>query len=103
MRWVACEPLTDAHRRIGPDGLEIGCWIAQTHFHKGYATEAAAVLTAAALSTVGIRCVEIHHDKANVASAAVPRRLDYHLVSERPDEDPAAGGTGIEWIWRIEH
>ena len=90
------------HRRIGPDGLEIGYWIAESQCHKGYATEAAAVLTAAALSMDGIRCAEIHHDTANLASAAVPRRLGYQFVDERPAVDPAPGGTGINWIWRTE-
>ena len=89
------------HRRIGPEGLEIGYWIAHAYCHHGYATEAAAALTAVALSTDGIRRVEIHHDKANTASAAVPRRLGYDFVIERPAKDPAPGGAGIEWVWRL--
>jgi RimJ/RimL family protein N-acetyltransferase len=90
------------HRRIGPDGLEIGYWVARSQCRRGYATEAAALLTATALSIDGIDRVEIHHDKANIASAGVPRRLGYRFVLERPDEETAPGGTGIEWVWRIE-
>lgn len=90
------------HHRIGPDGLEIGYWIAQQHCRLGYATEAAAVLSAAALGMEGVHRVEIHHDKANLASAGVPRRLGFRFVGERLDDDPAPGGAGIEWIWRNE-
>lgn len=90
------------HRRIGPDGLEIGYWVAQPHCWHGYASEAAAVLTAAALSIAGIRRVEIHHDRENIASAGVPRRLGYRFIGERPADEPAPGGAGISWVWRIE-
>ena len=90
------------HRRIGPDGLEIGYWVAQPHCRRGYASDAAAALTAAALSTEGIRRVEIHHDKENVASAGVPRRLGYRFIGERPSDEPAPGGAGISWVWRTE-
>jgi RimJ/RimL family protein N-acetyltransferase len=45
--------------------------------------------------------VEIHHDKANVASAGVPRRLGYTYVSEQPDEPTAPGEIGIDCTWRV--
>ena len=77
-------------------------WIERAHCRMGYATEASAVLTTGALSLEGIERVEIHHDKANVASAGIPRRLGYRFVCERRDDDPAPGGVGIEWVWRME-
>ncbi len=86
------------HHRIGPDGREIGYWVAQAQCRRGYASEAAALLTAAAFAMEDVRRVEIHHDKANVASAGVPRRLGYRFIVERPNEDGAPGGTGIEWV-----
>jgi RimJ/RimL family protein N-acetyltransferase len=66
------------HARIGPDGLEIGYWLAADATGKGFATEAAAALTRAALRQPGIQRVQIRCDPLNVASAAVPRRLGYH-------------------------
>jgi RimJ/RimL family protein N-acetyltransferase len=90
------------HRRIGPDGLEIGYWVAQPHCRRGYASEAAALLTATALEMEGIRRVEIHHDWLNVACGGVPRRLGYRFIGDRPADEPAPGGAGISWICRIE-
>jgi RimJ/RimL family protein N-acetyltransferase len=88
--------------RFGPDVLEIGYWIHVSFVRQGLATMVAALLTDTAFSVAGIRHVEIHHDKANVASAGVPRRVGYRLVGEQPDEAAAPADTGIECIWRME-
>ena len=90
------------HRRLGPDVLEIGYWIHASFVRRGLATKVAALLTDAAFSLPGITRVEIHHDKANFASAGVPRRLGYRLVGEQPDGTAAPADTGIECIWRME-
>jgi RimJ/RimL family protein N-acetyltransferase len=90
------------HRRLGPDVLEIGYWIHASFVRQGLATRVAALLTDTALSVAEIRHVEIHHDKANVASAGVPRRLGYRFVGEQPDEAAAPADTGIECIWRMQ-
>lgn len=79
------------HRRIGPDGLEIGYWLHADHVGRGYATELSSALTSAAFTLPGIERVEIHHDARNVRSAAVPRRLGYDLVVE----------TSSERAWRV--
>ena len=50
----------------------------------------------------GIDAVEIHHDRANVRSAAVPRRLGFTFVGEEPDEPEAPGEAGIDCAWRAE-
>jgi RimJ/RimL family protein N-acetyltransferase len=89
------------HRRIGPAGLEIGYWIHVDHVHRGYASELAAALTTAAFALPRIERVEIHHDRANTASAAVPRRLGYTLTDEQPREIVAPGQEGIGWIWTV--
>jgi len=65
---------------VGDDTLEIGYWIDSRHLHRGYATESAAALTPAAFSIPSIARVEIRCDPANVASAAIPRRLGYLYV-----------------------
>lgn len=89
------------HHRIGPGGLEIGYWIHPAFLRRGLATRTARMLTDAALSLPGIARVEIHHDKANQASAGVPRKLGYEWLGESPDEPEAPADLGIEWRWRI--
>lgn len=87
------------HRRVGPDAVEIGYWIHVDHIRSGYATEAAEALTVAAFDVPGIDRVEIHHDKANTASAGIPRRLGFTLAGETPDERTAPGEIGIDCRW----
>jgi ribosomal-protein-serine acetyltransferase len=90
------------HRRIGPGGLEFGYWIHPELTRRGYATAAARLMTDAALSLPDIDRVEIHHDKANIASAGVPRRLGFELVEERFDGVQAPAESGIECVWRMD-
>lgn len=94
------------HRRGSPDSLEIGYWIDVRHTRLGYAKEAAAALTEAALNVPDVERVEIHHDKANVASGRIPARLGYELTGEWPQERVAPAEVGIECRWvltRSEH
>lgn len=89
------------HRRLGPNGLEIGYWTHAAFLRQGIATAAARALTDAALAVPHITHVEIHHDQANVASAGVPRRLGYHLMGEAADRPAAPAEVGIECRWRM--
>jgi ribosomal-protein-serine acetyltransferase len=89
------------HRRVGPRGLEIGYWVHVGHVGRGYATKAAALLTTAAFSDPEVGFVEIHHDKANVRSAGVPRRLGFTMLGERPDEISAPGEVGVDCQWQV--
>ena len=88
------------HRRIEPDAIEIGYWLHVDHVGHGYATAAAGGLTKVALAMPDINRVEIHTDEANVASAAIPRRLGYRLdrVDVGPPETKAATGRLQIWI-----
>jgi RimJ/RimL family protein N-acetyltransferase len=90
------------HHRIGAGGLEIGYWIHPEFLRRGLATRVARMLTDAAFSVPGIARVEIHHDKANVPSAGVPRKLGFEWLGESPDEPEAPADLGIEWRWRME-
>lgn len=90
------------HRRIGPGGLEIGYWIHVDFLRRGLATRAVRVLTHAAFEVPGITAVEIHHDRANQASAGVPRKLGFEWLGESPDAPEAPGEEGLEWRWRME-
>jgi RimJ/RimL family protein N-acetyltransferase len=93
---------TGLHRRIGPDGLEIGYWVHVAWVGRGIATRAARLLTEVALGLPGIDRVEIHHDRANVASAGVPRRLGYAFVGTQERAPQAPAETGTVCVWRIE-
>ena len=71
--------------RRGPGTLEIGYWVHVEHVGRGLATEATRALTVAGLALPDVDRIEIHCDRANAPSAAVPRKLGYHLV---PPSDP---------------
>jgi RimJ/RimL family protein N-acetyltransferase len=90
------------HHRVGPHGLEIGYWTHPAFLRRGVATRAAAMLTEAALALPSITHVEIHHDKANLASAGVPRKLGFEWMGEVADEPEAPGDVGIECRWRMD-
>ncbi len=92
---------TGLHRRRGPHGLEIGYWVAAARTGQGIATEVARLLTTAAFEVPGIDFVEIHHDRANVASARVPEKLGYVFVGEAPSEITAPGQLGVDCTWRM--
>jgi RimJ/RimL family protein N-acetyltransferase len=81
--------------------LEIGYWVHVAHVRLGYATEMSEALTHLAFGIDEIERVEIHHDKANVASAGVPRRLGFGLLSETPDEISAPGEIGVDCAWIV--
>jgi ribosomal-protein-serine acetyltransferase len=90
------------HRRRGPAALEMGYWIHPSFTGRGLATTVARLLTDAAFSVPGVTHVEIHIDKANSASAGVPRRLGFQLVRETSDEVSAPAEIGIDCAWRMD-
>lgn len=91
-------------RRIGPGGLEIGYWIHPDWTGRGLVTMTAAALTRAAFALPGTTHVEVHHDAANLASGAVPRRLGFTEVSRTADTERSAapGETGVSVVQRID-
>lgn len=89
------------HRRLGPDALEIGYWIHARYLRQGFATEMARALTTAAFGIPEIERVEIHHDKANVASSGVPRTLGFTMIGEHEDEVTSPGEAGVECRWAM--
>lgn len=89
------------HRRLGPEGLEIGYWLHVDFTGRGVMTAAVRLLTDAAFSVPMIELIEIHHDRANSASAGIPRRLGYTLAAEVADEPQAPADTGVEWQWQL--
>jgi RimJ/RimL family protein N-acetyltransferase len=87
------------HRRPAEGSIELGYWIAASQAGQGYGTSAGKALTSVALALPGVDRVEIHCDAANVASAAIARKLGYRLerIEERHPETP--GETGRLMIW----
>jgi len=86
--------------RAGPGALEIGYWVDVRHVRQGIATTASGILSDAALAFDGIERVEIHCDEANLASAAIPRRLGYRLdrIEDAPKQAPSETGRNMVWV-----
>jgi RimJ/RimL family protein N-acetyltransferase len=68
---------TGFHTRIGDDQLEIGYWIHKDYINQGLVTESTAALVKVAFEMIHIHRLEIHCDPANLASAAIPRKLGF--------------------------
>ena len=90
---------TGLHRRDRPDTVEIGYWVHADHLRRGYATEVAGALTEAAFEIPGIDRVQIRHDKANTASAGIPRSLGFTWVGEDDVEKMAPADSGVRVVW----
>ena len=130
MPWVALEPLTleqrtawianggdsigifqgdgvvggtGLHDRLGdPAGREIGYWVRDGLTGRGIATQAARQMIERAFAIEGVTYVEIHHDKANLASRRVPEKLGFTLIRERKDQITAPAEIGISCDWRLD-
>jgi len=85
--------------RAERSALEIGYWVHVDHLRLGYATEMASALTDAAFGVGGVERVEIHHDRANLKSRAVPARLGFTFEGEHPDDPVAPAEEGIDCTW----
>jgi RimJ/RimL family protein N-acetyltransferase len=68
---------TGLHTRIGARQLEIGYWIHKDYINQGLVTESTAALIKVAFELIHVHRLEIHCDPANVASAAIPRKLGF--------------------------
>jgi len=68
---------TGLHPRIGERQLEIGYWIDKDFINQGLVTESTAALIKVAFELMHVHRIEIHCDPANVASAAIPRKLGF--------------------------
>ncbi|MEU4985310.1 GNAT family N-acetyltransferase [Streptomyces sp. NPDC021969] len=80
--------------------LEIGYWVCSPATGRGLATRAAAALTEEGLGLPGVKAVEIHCDRANARSAAIPPRIGYRLLRVEPDEPQTAAEAGQSMVWR---
>jgi RimJ/RimL family protein N-acetyltransferase len=85
--------------RLGEASAEIGYWIAASQAGRGYATAAGAAITGVALALPGVSRVEIQCDAANVASAAIARKLGFRLDRVEQRAPAVPGETGRLMIW----
>lgn len=83
--------------RVGPGRIELGYWIRRCQERHGFATEAAAALSGAALDTGCLREVVMHIHPANAASRRVPEKLGYALAERRAmrSAQATAGASAI--------
>lgn len=89
--------------RVGPGALEIGYWLHVAATGRGIATEATALLTREAIEVCGASRVEIRCDERHERSAAIPRRLGYHLAAMIPIEPaPADGRSSQLQVWVLD-
>ena len=90
------------HRRVGPGAVEIGYWVRTDRHGRGYATRATAALTDAVFTHLAdVDRVEIHMDRANVASARVPEKLGFRRRGIERREQVALGHTGEAYVWQV--
>ena len=90
------------HTRAGEGALEIGYWIDKDHIGLGLASEASAALTKVAFEIFKVNRVEIHCDPANLASAAIPRKLGYTLEATlRQRSADYYGNPSDSMIWTL--
>jgi len=115
-RWEAAEgfmfAITDGddlllgtcglHRQQSADSWEIGYWVRAGRTGEGIATSATQALVEAAFSLDSISSLEIHHDGANIASAAVSMKAGFARAAERHDDPVAPGEIGIDVTWRLD-
>jgi ribosomal-protein-serine acetyltransferase len=86
-----------------PDAVEIGYWLHPAHTGHGYVTLAIGLVIEEAFAMPWVERIQIWHDAANTASAAVPRRLGFTEVARRsPPREPAFGSeVGIDVVWEL--
>lgn len=85
------------------DALEIGYWVRSDRTRLGYASTAARALVDAGFAYVpNIKRIRISMDVANVASAAVARKLGFNFLGEVPREVVAGGHSGSSAIWEMD-
>jgi RimJ/RimL family protein N-acetyltransferase len=86
--------------RAGENTAEIGYWVRSDRTGRGHATAATrGAATAAFAHLPHVDQLIVRMDAANVASAAIPRKLGFRLDHEedRPLEAPAHTGRGYVW------
>lgn len=74
--------------------FEIGYWVRTSYAGKGFVTEGVGALALFAFKVLKAQRVEIRCDAANEKSAAVARRLGFHLEARLEQNEPKRVGGG---------
>lgn len=95
--------MCQSYRGPVPGGWRMGYWLHPAAVGQGTATRATAGLVAEMFALPDVEYLEITHDLANTASAAVPRRLGFTEVRrERAAPPVVPSGSGVEVVWRLD-
>lgn len=70
------------HPRVGPLGVEVGYWIAESALRQGYAREALAALCHEAFARDDVDRVELHIEPHNAASIALAGKAGFSLEAQ---------------------
>lgn len=90
------------HPHVGAGGLAIGYWIRTDATRQGLATEVAEALCAAAFARAGVERVEVHCDRDNDRSAAIPKHLGFTLTRTFPQDVITTRGRQRETqVWTL--
>jgi RimJ/RimL family protein N-acetyltransferase len=73
--------------RVGPGAIEIGYWISTPMAGRGFATEAARLLTTVGFAMPGIAQIEMHCARDNLASRKIPDKLGYRVLVDSKSSD----------------
>ncbi|HET9914140.1 MAG TPA: GNAT family protein [Anaerolineales bacterium] len=92
---------TGLHPRIGERQLEIGYWIHKDYVNQGLATECTAALVKVAFELIHVHRIEIHCDPANVASAAIPRKLGFTHEGTLRAKTSFLDGWSDSMVWGL--
>ncbi len=92
---------TGLHPRIGERQLEIGYWIRKDFINQGLVTECTAALVKVAFELIHVHKIEIHCDPANLASAAIPRKLGFIHEGTLRAKTPFLDGWSDSMVWGL--
>lgn len=92
--------MLDAH---GPGVAELGYWLAQPVWRRGYGTEMVQAMCDSGFRDLGLGAITAAVDPANDASNALARRLGFRLERVEPSHDRGLRGPPAPaHIWRLD-
>lgn len=92
---------TGLHPRVGERQLEIGYWMHKDFINQGLVTECTAALIKVAFELIHVHRLEIHCDPANLASAAIPRKLGFTHEGTLRAKTAFLDGWSDSMIWGL--